>query len=588
MSTQPLAAMLAHQLGALQDSAPTSDLQRMLGRMIAILSRRRWLFVIPLLAGMLGTLVVALLLPRTYGVNTIFERRNDVAISNLVHSNSPYSFETLRRSLVIDVMGYYALGEAADQLGLTDDLPRTAEGALTSSGRAQRQRLLNELAECLRVGEIERSAHLDLIQVSYRGSEPELGLRLVSQLTENYIARMGARLDDILTKSHGFFANEAEQARQRAAALETQLLRMADDHPGVNPSDPDLLSQRIIMQESAIEKLTLDRVETERKLRGMQEYIETLEGGVSPDPSDPNANAQVRQVPNRRRQRIQDQIDRVQTEIADAQALRQMTDHHPHVAALRGKLDRLEEEFAREPATVPEAASAASNRTLEAGERSYQVEKNRVVKEIAVLQERLELFEADLARQQGQLGKLETHKGGQFDRRQQYLLLHNELDTAKAEYRTWKRHMDEVGRILAAEKQNHGISFAVVEPPRRPRQPIAPTVPGIFMLAVGAGVALGVALVFLAEVFDRSIRDPAQAGRVLGVPILEEIGEIVPFGQGRRRARRWLWPTVACAQGMTIVAAGTVFLMSLNDPEWYEQVLGYVHPMQWVMERLST
>ncbi len=588
MSTQPLSAMLAHQLGALQDPAPTSDLQRMLGRVIAILSRRRWLFVIPLLAGMLGTLVVGLVLPRTYGVNTIFERRNDVAISNLVHSNSPYSFETLRRSLVIDVMGYYALGEAADKLGLTDDLPRNAEGKLTASGRAQRQRLLNELADCLRVGEIERSAHLDLIQVSYRGHEPELGLQLVNQLTENYIARMGARLDDILTKSHGFFANEVEQARERAAALETQLLRMSDEHPGVNPSDPDLLSQRIMTQESAIENLMLGRAEAERQLRGLQEYLATLEGGGSPDPSDPNATAQGRQVPNRRRQRIKEQIDRVQTEIADAQALRQMTDHHPHVVALRAKLERLEEEFDREPVTVPEEASARSDRTAEVGERTHQLEKKRVLNEIAVLQERLELIEEDLARQEGRLGQFEMHKSGQFDRRQQYLLVHHELDTAKAEYRTWKRHMDEVGRILAAEKQNHGISFAVVEPPRRPRQPIAPTVPAIFMLAVGTGIALGVALVFLAEVFDRSIRNPAQAGLALGVPILEEIGEIVSFGQSRRRSRRWLWPTVACAQGMFIVAAGTVFLMSLNDPEWYEHVLGYAHPMRWVMERLST
>jgi len=585
MSTQPLAAMLAQHLGAHEESPATSDLQRMLGRVITILSRRRWLFVIPLLTGMLATLVVGLLLPRKYALNTIFERRDDVAISNLVDSNSPYSFETLRRSLVIDVMGYHALGEAADQLGLTDDLPRDEEDALTPAGRAKRLRLLNELADCLRVGVIEKSEHLDLIQINYRGREPEVGLRLVAQLTENYIARMDARLSEILTKSHRFFAAEAEQAKEQAAALEAELLKMSADHPGIDPSDPDLLGQRIIAQQLAIEKLTLDRAETERQLRSKRDYLDALENGLAVGTSEPQAMSAVRQVPNVRYRRIKEQIERVETEIADAQALRRMTDQHPYVVSLRGKLEGLEEELAREPATVPETFAPGGDRTDEPGETHREVERQRVANEIATLQERLDLFDEDLDRQQARLAQLETSKAAMFDRRQQYLVLQQDLDTAKTEHRSWKKHMDEVARVLAAEKRNHGISFAVVEPPRKPRKPIAPTAAGIFLLAGGLGLALAVALVFLAEVFDRSVRDPGQAQRAFGLPVLEVIGEIVPVGSKCRR--RWLWPVVAGIEIVGMAAAGTVFLMSLNDPEWYEQVLAYAPPARWMAEMMG-
>ena len=201
MSVQPT----SYYPGVKLPDASGSDFQQMVGRVLAILRQRRWLFILPLLTGLLLGLAGSLLMPRRYVLGALFERRDDVVITNLLSANSPYSFETLRRSLPIDLIGYNALGEAVEQLGLTADLPRGADGALTPEGRTQRQALIQRLGRQVDVNLAEKSTFLDLIEVRYTGDRPELGLQLVTRLKDNYIARTRARIGGILSPSPPFF-----------------------------------------------------------------------------------------------------------------------------------------------------------------------------------------------------------------------------------------------------------------------------------------------------------------------------------------------------------------------------------------------
>jgi len=539
-------------------------------------------------------LIVGLVMPRQYLIHTIFERRDDVAVSNLVKANSPYSFETLRRSLVIDLLGYYALGQAVEQLGLTADMERDAEGNLTPAGRTQKQRLLNKLSSYLNVTLMEKSPHLDLVQVQYKGPDRALGARLIAQLTDNYIVRMRSRINEILTKSVHFFETEANRAKERAATLEARLLKMSADHPGIDPADPDLLSQRIINSQLAIEKTSLDRAEVERQLAVKKDYLHQLEaslpgnGATTRPAGAAPAMASVRQVPNPKHAHLCSQIEQVQAQITDARALRQMTDQHPYVVSLRGKLERLREALAREPALIPETARGqwgeGISPNMPAGPTSVEIEKQRVRNEIASLEQRLVVLDEDLHRQQARLAQLEKQKAAVFERRQQYLRLQQDLENAKADHRSWKKNMDEVARILAAEQEDHGISFAVVEAARQPRKPISPTVEGIFLLAAGIGLALAATCVFLREVFDRSVRDPARISRLLGLPILEAIGRIHPGETRSNRIRRLLYPTIAGLELAAVCAAGILFVMSLNDPEWYDRIFADAGPIRWVSD----
>ncbi len=583
MSVQPISSFLASRGVAPGAESVTSDLQQVIAKVTAILAYRRWLFVIPLLTGIGLSLAVSLMLPRRYELNTIFERRDDVVLTKLISSNSPYSFETIRRSLGLDLMGYQALAQAVDDLELTADYPRDAEGNLTPEGQLRKQQLVSSLPASLDVRILEKSTFLDLIQVRYSGSEPELGQRLVARLTENYITRTRAWITDILHKSKDFFAQEADKRRERATALDAKLMQLAAAHPGVNPADPDLLSQRLMSINLAIEDFQLRRAEAESKVNSLKEYLAELDQGhaarlPTTQPASGQASGDRRWRSNPQRERLSAAIDQVKAQIADAKALKQMTDMHPHVMGLREKLEQLRLELEREPAQLSEPVVAVSVPVAAEGFDPIAEDRRRANAELKSLSEGIARIDQNLAKYQVQKQQLEEDKGLLFERRQNYLALQQEAQSAKADWKVWSDHVEMVSRVLAAEEGRRGVGFTTVEKARVPSRPASPTLAGVFLLSAGVGLALGAMAVFLREVFDRSLRDPAKVRMALGIPVLETIGEIRTGLKQVWWSRRLLMPAVAGAETLVVMALGALVYMNLRYPEMYRNVIDQALP----------
>jgi len=577
MSTQPTSIILGPRYGAAADEPTASDLQQVISKLTAILRQRRWLFAIPLLTGMLVSLTVSLWLPRRYVLSTIFERRDDVVVTKLISANSPYSFGTLRRSLWINLLGYHALGTAVDDLGLTKNLPCDANGELTPEGPARKQKLITNLAGCLELNTLEKSDFLDLIEVRYKGDDPDLGVQLVSRLSENYMQSTRTWISEILVKSKEFFATEAAKRRELAVQKEAELLQMAVAHPGITPADPDLISQRLIAVNLSIEENTLRSNETRSKIDGLKEYLAALDqpgqaGKVLRSSGDGPMNPQ--------RLRLQQEMDRVKTEIADAKALRQMTDNHPHVAGLREKLEQLRQLCEQLPETVSSAVAASDP---DAGPSDAAApERRRVQAELKSLEESLVRLNADLTKRQAEKAQLEEDKNLLFERRQNYLMRQEEVQNLKADLRVWEGHVDTISRVLTAEEGKRGICFATVEAARRPAKPVSPTLKGVFLLSVGIGLALGAAAVFLREVFDRTLRDPAKVRQCLGIPVLEMIGEIRVGSRSGWLNRRMVLPCLAGVESVALAVVGTLVYLGLQCPEIYDRITGCVTMNGWL------
>lgn len=565
------------------DDAMASDLQQVIGRVTAILSRRRWLLVIPLLTGMIVSLTVSLAIPRRYVLSTIFERRDDVVITKLITANSPYSFGILRRSLEINLKGYQAMGVAADELGLTRDFPRDEHGELTPAGRAQKQQLVSNLASSIELGVLEKSDFLDLIEVRYKGSDPDLGVRLVAQLSDNYMRNTREWITQILVKSKEFFSTEAQKRTEVAVTREAELLQMAVAHPGISPTDPDLLGQRLIAVNLTIEDTVARQQEIQAKIKSLTEYLEALQ-------QPGNTRIQVPGMPNGsqnpQKMRLLQEMDRVKTEIADAKALRQMTDNHPHVAGLREKLEQLRiaseqlPDFVANPSIGAGTDSASTNPVLQ--------EQRRTEHEIKTLTESLARSEKDLAKRKVEKARLEEEKGMLFERRQNFLTRQQELSNIKTDLQVWKGHVDTISRVLTAEEGKRGICFSTVEAARRPRKPISPTPGGIFLLSVGIGLALGVAAVFLREVFDRTLRDPARIRHSLGIPVLETIGEIRTGSKPGLFRRKLMLPAVVGVEAVALAAVSVIVFVSLQQPDLYDRYIGGRIPTGWLNNLLGS
>lgn len=77
-------------------------------------------------------------------------------------------------------------------------------------------------------------------------------------------------------------------------------------------------------------------------------------------------------------------------------------------------------------------------------------------------------------------------------------------------------------------KEQRVSNVVVVDRALEPRAPFRPLLQRNLQIGVAAGLFLGIALIFLLEHLDRSIKEPEEVGRVLGVPLLAVIPAVRP------------------------------------------------------------
>ncbi len=574
MTTQPTPIILGHRLGSDRDESAVSDLQHTVAKVLAVLGYRRWLLIIALLGGLLFSLAVGLMLPRRYYATALFERRDDVVITKLVTGKSPYSFETLRQSLSVDLKGYNAVAAAVEQLGMTRDYPRDANGRPTPEARAAKQALISRLVGDIGVSVKQKGEFLDLIEVTYLGEQPEIGVKMINRLKDNYMVATRARVAEILHSAHDFFGTEADKYKNEVVAMEADLIRTAVEHPGVSPTDPDLIDQRLMGQNLALQALERDRAGVQSNIKAREEYLRELKD--QPDGTLPPAGRSEPFLPNStanpKRASLIQEMEKARGAIADAKAIRQMTDYHPEVVSLHRKLERLQAEFDNQPERIPSAIPVVPNAGNRIEVNPWETERKRVEMELKSLRDNLAENNRRTRQHQSERGHLEKEKELLFERRQDYLIRQQDLQAAKGDLTAWKMHVDTIGRILTAEAQDRGIQFSSVEEARHPGKPCSPTLRGIFLLSSGIAIALGALVVFLREVLDRSFRDPARVKQVLGIPVLETIGEIHAGAPSRWFNGARLLQAIASVEVMLVLGMGLLIYLSLEKPALYEAI----------------
>lgn len=562
MSSQAPTILLGQRVKPPADDLTGSDLQQMVAKVLSILRYRRWLFAFPLLTGMMAVLGVSLFVPRQYLLRTVFERRDDPVLLKLV-ANSPYTFELQRQSFRYSIMGQGAIEEALD--GLVAQEPAWSDFI----GKSGRRMLVGELGEDLSVIVSNSNPNYDLFELRYTGERVVFAERLLPILRENYIRRTQASLRNVQQQAQTFFLKQVEDKRNLSARRQAELSKVVMDQPEVDPGRPEWLQERILAEKQVIEELNRSREELLAEVRAREDYLGQLDEQQRDGklPAGPLMTTRVVESP--RIIQLQSSIAQVQAEISDAKTVRHMKDTHPHVESLNRKLLQLQVEF--DQAERPVATTTDRN------ESPWDTERNRVSMDLKSLAGRRGQYERDLTAHREALAELEAQKLTLFERQQKFTLQRQELENLKADLNVWQSKLEEINRVMAAENVDRGVRFVKVEECSRPGKPSSPKLQATFILSGAVGLGLAVALVFLRELLDRSFRNPARVRQLLGIPVLEAIGEITVGRSPSRWFVKYAPPTIALAQTCAIVALSWLVYLRLERPEAYDgivQVLG--------------
>ncbi|MGD8452865.1 MAG: hypothetical protein PVJ57_13680 [Phycisphaerae bacterium] len=522
-------------------------------------------------------------LPRRYAANTVFERRDDVVLRNLVQSNSPYSFDNLKSTLVRDMTGARALAEAAADLGLLDRAIIPPEGALSNEAAAALDAMLAQYRLSPSVQVVQAASGLDTIRLRCEANDPAVARDFVVTLRNRYITQMRERIGDMLVSTRQFFQNELDRLQRDTADANSSLRERFRDYPGIDPMDAASVGSRLEELREAEATLGRHQAELEAQIAAREEFlVSTLaieEDAVDASPNTANTPSAPPALPQSE-QVIAKAIRDVEQEIADAMLVSRMTAEHPTVQRLRRRIEGLEaarEALRAQNAAAPEETETVQAQTAVTAKRPrlrFEGERLRVELEIEALRRQYDIVRSDYAVAQQRTEKLGDLYDELLGQSAELRKIQEQLGQDATTIAMWRQHMGQLDRILSAENVERGTQFPLIEEPRDGSRAISPRTASVFAVCTGAGLAVAALLVALAELMDRSFRTAGQVTRVLGIPVLESVGVIATPQVRRRRLReRIIWgPALALLLGVLLIAGGLAYT-SLEQPALYQQAI---------------
>lgn len=571
------------------EDRPFADIRRTTHDVLRLLSLRRWSFFVPFCVVTCSAFILSLYYPRTYRATTSFERRNDPVMMNLPMSAGAASYKYFRNTMVRDLTSLDYMGEVVENLGLLDDAERDDQGELTDSGKRRRDALARSFAGTLKVSTTSPSEHIDIIQIVYTGPDPTIGRRLVDGVKRTYIRQTMIWIHDNLTGQRDYFLSELEEVQEEVKQAQRKDTRLRLENPHVDPMNPGAIVLKLEQLERDRKAMVLRKREYKDELSLVEQTLAAIDPRIMSDfekkfgetfaepatrPTE-IASAVVVELASR--------IHEIDRQVQDLRTTRGMTDFHPQIQAFLRQRAHLEGEFQQ---YSPEQRHLAANggglgivpptttATSHVSEQAWSTERARLLVQVSAQRAKLKEVDITLGTNQNEIEDLRRAKGEIFEKQEAFARVVGDVRMARQKLSKLQATLASIEPAIKAVEQNRLLQFSEGLPARGSSIPISPRSMAVVGLSLFAGLAVGILFVVLAEVFDQVLRSSSQVARMLGLPMLETIDEIVTSVDRRRLFVRKvvISPLVVAAFIGITAMSGSLAYLSLQRPWTYQRI----------------
>jgi uncharacterized protein involved in exopolysaccharide biosynthesis len=344
--------------------------------------------------------------------------------------------------------------------------------------------------------DVEALKKSNLIQVSYKDTDPQRGARILTALSTAYMNKHAS-----LQRPSGevqFFDRQTEASGKRLHQSEAEIVNFTRASGVVSAAmERDIALQRLGDAEAVHRQIDQDRIETEHTIGSLKEQIKAF-------PS--------RSVTLNRWADNPELLEKLKTHLLDLQL--QRTDLLTRFQPSYRPVQELDQQIEQAKASI--AAEALTPMRDETTDKDPNYEWARMELEKAEVHlQGLRAKENDATAQVASLRTAAQQlQASSID--QQDL-----IRTAKADEDAYLLylHKREEARIGDALDGQRILNVAIVEPPAAPAIPNH-SIAFYFVLAFGLSMMFAVGAAFTAEYFDSTVRTPGEAQRLLEVPVL--------------------------------------------------------------------
>lgn len=510
---------------------------------LALLIRRKLWVVVSLVLILSATVLVSLLLPDVYVSSTLIlvEPRDvpDDVVKEFVTASTEQRLNSIQETVL----------SRTNLLRIINQFPEGMDELRALEEQAQVERMRRRIAITITADRTSRDSIVPFFEISYQDTDPELAQKVTSRLASLFIEYDAKTREAQVFGTVDFLKNELEKVSVQLRDAEKALSQLKDQY---RYELPEQLEANL---------RTLDRLQEERKANSesYDRYMSLkldLDRQLSETPPVITQQMQ-RQVGGAARSTRSPLVEEYKTKERELKELSsKYTAKHPDVLRLKGELEALRGEIRPEDLVEIDQSVELEPTQISQPNPLYQnlvSQLRQVNTELSISREKRNWIEQEIQRFNRRVENTPKREQEIADLKRRYEGLSKQYDTLKA-------NLNQAELAQSLESRQKGEQFQIVDPASYPVSPSKPN--RLWMLAVGlfGGLGFGAALALGVDFADQKVWSYAEIEKLLGVPVVAEIPEIVTDQElvGKKRGD---WLRVSLFVLFCAACAGSVFLI---------------------------
>lgn len=497
--------------------------QRSAGEFIAMLRRRKWFILLPVVTMTAAIGYVVYKLPSVYESKTLLTVKPPQISDKVVQ---PLSDEDLSQRL--QTINQEVLSRSSLEPMITKfDLFKSERAAGMDTAL-----IVDKMHKNITV-EVEKSdtEKLSAFKISYRDRDPNATRNVTSELATKYVNAQVLASTMTAEKTREFIENQLKTKKETLDNLEKQRLEVMMQNVETLPeSSQGLIAQleglRKREETIAKEKETMsmekgrlnDQISANnRQIRVYDEFgeKETKEAAeVASRIEDTPAFAQLIQ----KRAELRGQLDKL---------LKVFKEKHPDVAAKKDEIAAIDDEIDKLRKNTDQRvklASQSSSRKADLQRKNIELENQRLQNQITMIDGQIRFKDQEISQNSVQITELESKINTIPNVKVALEGINTQYQSAKQAYDDLLKKSNDASMQTAREENAQGETIRVQDPANLPESPVAPKRGMLTGLGAAIGLAIGLLLAAICElprVFK--IQNVEDAKHYTGLPVLASV-----------------------------------------------------------------
>ena len=505
---------------------------------------RRWLVVAPFLLTALGTAAVSYQLPNRFRSQTMILIVPQRVPENYVAATITTPLEDRLQMISETIMNRTRLERVIQEFNLYQSELKAGM-------------IMEDVFEQMRTKDIKvnivpgRSRRNDAsaFTVSYESNNARTAMQVTERLAALFIAENLADRTVLADVTSQFLEEQVQEAKRRLTEHEKKLEAYRRANQGTLPTELQSNLQGIQTAQNQLHTLQESLMRDQDRKAALERQIQDLQM-ATPAPPAPTPVAAGTDPAAMAGQTAAQRLEAARAGLAGMEM--RLKPEHPDIVRFKKAIRDLEREAEKEALQRPisDATPAATGVSVAEAARLSRI--SAMQGDVNAINRRLTAGQQEQQRLTDLMATYQRRVEATPARESELVALMRDYDTLQRMY-TDLLTKNEASKVAAnLERKNIGEQFKVLDGARLPEKPISPDRVRMNLMGAAAGLGLGLALVFLLEWRDTSLRTEADVLTALSLPVLAIVPAIETKKEIVTRRRRRL----------AVAAAAVVLVMS--------------------------